>query len=199
MNSRPALTDIFLNFALHCNPRWHRMDIEELLSQKINLPQIKNIVSWTCRSRDNRLRLWILACSDDRRTSLNALWTMTHLPASESEWLLSMRDNMIDILLAEKDMAKKRMLLQILGKQDYTPENIRADFLDYCMSRINSRHEPYAIRCLSLHISFNMCRHYPELMAELKTQIDMMAYQSLSPGLESALRQTKCKIRKLKM
>ena len=174
------------------------MNIGELLSQKINLPQIKSVVSWASGSGDNLNMLWGFARSDDRRTSVNALWVMTHLPETDAEWLLSLGDEMIDILLTETDTGKKRMLLQLLREQEYAADDIRTDFLDYCLSKINSEYEPYAVRCFSIYAAYKMCRHFPELLAELEEHLDMMQYQPLSPGLKSALRQTKTKIAKLK-
>lgn len=69
---------------------------------------------------------------------------MTHLPASEAEWLHSLQDELIDMLLAETDTGKKRMLLQLLKVQDYAPDDIRTDFLDFCMSKTTPsvRHTP---------------------------------------------------------
>lgn len=173
------------------------MNIEELLSQRIYMPEIKSLVLWASGSKDNIAVLWDLARSDDRMTSVNALWVMTHLPASD-EWLLSLRDEMIDMLLAETDTGKRRMLLQILIEQEYSPDEIRTDFLDYSMSKINSECEPYAIRCYCIYAAYKMCCHYPELIAELEGHLDMMQFQTLSPSLKSALRQTKTKIAKIK-
>lgn len=174
------------------------VNIEELLSQKINLLQIKRVVSWASGSLDNLTMLWHFVRSDDRRTSGNALWSMTHLPETDTEWLLSLRDEMIDMLLDETDTGKKRMLLQLLREQEYAADDIRTDFLDYCMSKINSECEPYAVRCFSIYAAYKMCRHFPELLGELEEHLDMMQFQILSPGLESALRQTNAKIAKLK-
>lgn len=123
---------------------------------------------------------------------------MTHLPDIDSEWLLSLRDMIIDMLLSESDTAKKRLLLQIIKHQDFDPTSIRIDLLDFCMSKINSEHEPYAIRCFSIYTAFNLCKHYPELLAELQEHLELMSYQSLSPGLNCALKQTQKKIKKLK-
>lgn len=131
-------------------------------------------------------------------TSVNAIWAMTHLPETNAEWLSSLRNEMIDMLLVETDTGKKRMLLQLLRNQEYEADDIRTDFLDYCMSKINSECEPFAIRCFSIYAAYKMCRHFPELLAELEEHLDMMQYQPLSPGLKSALRQTKSKIKRLK-
>lgn len=170
------------------------MNIEDLLSQKINLPQIKLVASWASGIPENLNLLWKYVSSDNRRTSVNSLWAITHLPDSDSEWISSLRNEMIDILLSEIDTGKKRMYLQILREQNYDKDEIRTDFLDFCLSKINSECEPYAIRCFSIYTAFKMCRHYPELITELDSHLDMMSFQSLSPGLKSALRQIKAKI-----
>ncbi len=168
-----------------------------MLSGKINLPEVRQTALWAAGNADNLGRLWQMAQSADRRTAVNALWVMTHLPESEAGWLASLQDEMIDRLLAETDTAKRRLLLHLLREQEYDPENLRTDFLDFCLSKINSEHEPYAIRCFSIYAAFKMCRHYPELLAELSEHLDMMSLQPLSPGLKSALRQTKKKISRL--
>lgn len=174
------------------------MNIEELLSKRINMPDINNVVSWSCESEENTYKLWRLVRSEDRTTSVNALWAMSHLPKIYATKLLSLRNEMIDMLLTETDIAKKRILLQILREMEYASNEIRTDFLDYCMSKINSECEPYAIRCFSMYVAYKMCIHFPELIAELEGHLNIMQYQALSPGLKSALRQTKSKIANLK-
>lgn len=171
--------------------------IKAILAEKIRMPDVKRIIAWTNDDSERLQIVWHLARSGDRRTSVNALWIMTHLSARHSGCVDSLKDNMIDMLLDETDTAKKRMLLQILRNQEYTPDGIRTDFLDYCMSKINSEHEAYAVRCFCMYTAFRMCRHYHELVAELEKHLDMMSGRSLSPGLKSALRQTKMKIQKM--
>lgn len=119
---------------------------------------------------------------------------MTHLP--DADWLQSLRDDLIKMLLKERDVAKKRMILQLLRDQEWEAKDFRTDLFDYCLSKINSECEPYAIRCFSIYNAYNLGRHFPELLAELEQHLQMMEYQSLSPGLKSALRQTKEKIRR---
>lgn len=174
------------------------MDIENLLAQRVNLPEIKSVASWASGSREKITMLWNLARSNDRMTSVNSLWSMTHLPQKDAEWLVSIRDDMIDMLLAETDTSKKRMLLQLLREQEYRVDEIRADFLDYCMSKINSECEPCSIRCFSAYAAYKMCRHFPELISELEHHLGLMQYQALSPGIRSAQRHIKAKIEKLK-
>lgn len=174
------------------------MNVREFLERRIHMPEIRSVVKWASGSRVNIATLWDLAQSECRQTSVNALWVLTHLPKADAECLESKRNGMIDMLLKETDAGKKRILLQLLREQEYCADDIRTDFLDYCMSKINSECEPYAVRCFSMYAAFKMCRHFPELIAELELHLDMMRCQALSPGLKSALRQTKTRIAKLR-
>lgn len=174
------------------------MNIQESLSKRINMPEIKSVASWASGSQENIAILWSLARSEDRMTCVNALWSMTHLPATDAKLLLPLRDEMIDMLLVETDTGKKRMLLQLLREQEYCEEDVRTDFLDYCLSKINSECESCSIRCFSIYAAYKMCRHFPELITELERHLDMMRYQTLSPGLTSAFRHTKSKIAQLR-
>lgn len=174
-------------------------DVKSLLSRRINLPEVRDIASWAESSEDNREYLWTLLCSGaGNRPDVNALWCMTHFAGEGRAWLQSRQDELIDLLLNEQHTGRKRMLLQLLREQTFTPDTIRTDFLDYCFSKINSQCEPYAIRCFSLYCAFNMSRFYPELIAELNRYLELLTCQPLSPGLKSALRTTRKKIRALK-
>ena len=175
------------------------MDLESLFARRIGMSDINIVVEWSRTDPCDLDNIWKLTHSKDRRVSANALWVMTHLPESDRDWLISLQDEMIDMLLAEQDTSKRRMLLQLLREQDFNPEEMRTDLLDFCLSKINSECEPYAIRCFSIYVAFKMCRHYPELISELEQHLDIMSKQPLSPGLKSALRQTKTKISRLKM
>lgn len=172
--------------------------IYSILSERLNMPEVRAVVAWTQENTYNREELWRFAQSEDRRVSVNALWVMTHLPESEKSWLQSHQDDLARMLIREIDTSKRRLILQLLKAQDFNPENLRADLLDFCLSKINAECEPYAVRCFSLYVAFRMCRHYPELIAELEQYLDVLSSQQLSPGLRSALRQTKANISRLK-
>ncbi len=90
------------------------------------------------------------------------------------------------------------MLLQLLREQAYNSDTLRSDFLDYCLAKINSECEPYAIRAFSIYCAFKMCRYYPELIAELEEYLTLLATQSLSPGMKSAMTTTRRNIAILK-
>lgn len=167
----------------------------EQLSVKIGMSEIKRVVKWASGSTENLSILWKMVDDSNRKLSVNALWVVTHLPEADYEWLYSLRNDIVDRLLNETDVAKKRMFLQLLRDQEYEREEIRTDLLDFCFSKINSETESYAVRCFSIYLAFKLCRYYPELLAELDQHLEMLEYQSLSPGLRCALRRTKALIR----
>ncbi|MDE5786346.1 MAG: hypothetical protein K2H98_07425 [Duncaniella sp.] len=171
------------------------MNLEAKLSERINMPDIQDIVSWVSEDMSHLYTLVSLALAGDSRVNNNALWCLTHLPDSDAPWLQSLQNILIDRLLGETVTARKRMLLQILRGQEYEPENIRTDFLDFCLSHINAECEPYAVRCFCLYTAYKMCRHYPELVAELRSQLEMLSMQSLSPGMKCAYRKISSKIK----
>lgn len=169
-------------------------DINTVLKGRLGKREIQEVVAWIYQNSSNREKLLALAFDDDEKISSNALWCMTHLRACESQWLLSHQDFFIDSLLKEKNIARKRMLLQILRNQEYKADDIRVDFLDFCMSNINSETEPYAIRCFSLYIAIKLCRFYPELISELQERVSMLSREPLSPGLRCAKRKVQKEI-----
>lgn len=162
-----------------------------LLGRRINFPEIESIVNWALSDLDNIEVLFDLAKSHDGRTAVNALWCLTHFQKYDRAWLQKKQDELIDMLLTENHTGRRRMLLQLLRNQSYDKTKLRIDFLDYCLSKINAEHEPYAIRCFSLYCAFKMCRLYPELISELDCYLEMLSTQSLSPGLSSALKITR--------
>ncbi len=172
-------------------------ELETALNGRLGKKEIHIIIEWASLSPDNRDRLLSLALSNQEKISSNALWCMTHLRKKDASWLQSNQKLFIDSLLEEKQIAKIRMLLQLLRDQDYPEESIRVDFLDFCLSKINSECDPYAIRCFSLYISIKMCRYFPELLCELKERISMLSREPLSPGMKCAVRKVTQEIQSL--
>ncbi len=162
----------------------------------MGIREVREVVAITAADTALRDELWAAACCDDRITAGNALWVLTHMPPKELPWLTSLQREMIGMLLRETFTGKKRMLLQLLREQEYDPECLPTELLDYCLSKINAECEPYAVRCFSIYTAFKICRHYPELLAELSSYLDLLSTQALSPGLQCALRHTRRHIEK---
>lgn len=156
---------------------------------------MRTILSQAADSPDILSELWKLSYSADRRTSVNSLWIMTHFPNYKLGTIRNLQNELINRLLEEKDSSKKRLFLQLLRRQSFNADSEDVlRLLEYCLSKINSEYESYAVRSNCIHISFLICRPYPDLLSELWQHLFLLDPRSVSPGLKSALQQTRNKI-----
>ncbi|MDE7389081.1 MAG: hypothetical protein K2M97_07525 [Muribaculaceae bacterium] len=159
-------------------------DLKEALRERLHIKEIKRI-STLCQSDELKSELYQLVADADERVGYNALWIFTHLPRGHGQWLRNKRDELIDRLLSVTHIGQRRLLLTLLENQPLAETDVRSDYLDYCLSGINSC-EPYATRALCLKQAYAQCRFYPELMRELMAEIELMDCGEMSPGLRSA-------------
>lgn len=131
--------------------------------------------------------LFNLVADDDERVGYNALWVLTHLHSAFMPAIASHRDFLINKLLRTDHTGQKRLILNLLERLPVNKQNLRTDFLDYCLSKINSG-EPYAIRSLCIKLAFKQCRLYPELLAEFKQVIGMIDVANESPAINAVVR-----------
>ena len=94
----------------------------------------------------------------------------------------------------EQDTTKLRLMLTLLLRQPYAEENIRTDFIDYCLMQLTDPKSPYAVRALCIKLAYEQMRYWPELLGELRQALDMISCEPLSPGLRSAWKQVIKKI-----
>lgn len=167
-----------------------------LLTQRLSQSEIMQLCASTHGVRNNHLKekLYQLTLDDDRRVAVNALWTLTHFAADDNVWLFAKHDQLIDRCLNEKDATKLRLMLNLLLSQPYTEEDIRTDFIDFCLARITDARAPYAIRAQCIKLAYEQMRYWPELLDELLQTLNMISCEPLSPGLRSAWRQVMKKI-----
>ncbi len=168
--------------------------LRDILRERIHRHEIQHIAS-LCSDDARKEELFTLISDTDPRVTYNALWILTHLSAPDRKWLESKRDRLINLLLSTTASGPRRLLLTILEQMPAEAQIIRTDYLDWCLSKINST-EPYAIRALSLKQAYIQSRPYPEIMRELLLEIELMDTSGpLPPGLRSARRNILRKIK----
>lgn len=166
------------------------------LSHRLSQYGIKDLCVLTQGEHNDNLKeeLYQLTLDSDRRVATNALWVFTHFSAVDNEWLYAKHDQLIDRCLNEQDATKLRLMLNLLLRQPYTEEDIRTDFIDYCLMRLTDPKSPYAVRAQCIKLAYEQMRYWPELLNELRQTLDMIACEPLSPGLRSAWRQVMKKL-----
>ena len=161
------------------------------LSHRLSQSEIKDLCALTHGERNNHLKeeLYQLTLDDDRRVATNALWTFTHFASDDNKWLYAKHDQLIDRCLKEQDVTKLRLMLNLLLRQPYAEEDIRTDFIDFCLMRLSDPKSPYAVRAQCIKLAYEQMKYWPELLNELRQTLEMISCEPLSPGLRSAWRQ----------
>ena len=85
-------------------------------------------------------------------------------------------------------------MLNLLLRQPYTKEDIRTDFIDFCLMRLTDPKLPYAIRAQCIKLAYEQMKYWPELLKELRQTLEMINREPLSPGLRSAWKQVMKKL-----
>lgn len=173
--------------------------LKEKLSTRISKLYVNELCS--IAQTDSRImnELYLLATDDDEKTSWNALWVLSSLTNKESlTFLCQKHDELINLALKETHDGKKRLILNLLSKQEISKDSLRADFIDFCMSRMLSATETVASKALCVKMAYKQCIHYEELTQELKQCLDMMQQEQLPPAVISAVNNIRKKLNKLK-
>ena len=172
--------------------------MKEKLKKRLCMNDIYALCFYT-QGKENHHRkaeLYKLTFDEDERVATNALWIFTNFDLYNNEWLYTKHDDLIDRVLIEENFTKLRLMLNLLLRQPFEEDSLRSDFIDFCIAKITACSYPYAIRALCMKLAYEQMKYYPELLPELKTALDMLEQEPLSPGLASAKRQVMKKIKK---
>lgn len=166
------------------------------LSHRLSMDGINDICLLVQGEQNHSLKeqLYQLTLDNDRRVATNALWVFTHFAVVDNEWLYAKHDQLIDRCLKEQDVTKLRLMLNLLLRQPYTEEDVRTDFIDFCLMRLADPKSPYAVRALCIKLAYEQMRYWPELLNELRQTLNIISCEPLSPGLRSAWRQVMKKL-----
>ena len=63
-------------------------------------------------------------------------------------------------------------------------EDLRTDFLDFCLEHMASIEEFPGVQTLCMKLAYRMCCFYPELMDELKRTLEMMDIEYYKPAVK---------------
>ena len=162
--------------------------MKSLLSHRLSMDGINEICLLVQGEQNHSLKeqLYQLTLDNDCRVAVNALWVFTHFAVVDNEWLYAKHNQFIDRCLKEEDATKLRLMLNLLLRQPYTEEDIRTDFIDFCLMRLADPKSPYAIRAQCIKLAYEQMRYWPELLNELRQTLNMISCEPLSPGLRSA-------------
>lgn len=132
---------------------------------------------------DFKEELFQLLFDEDKRTSDNAAWVMTHLPQTADAWLTERQNILIDEAMRTESTTKRRLIMNLLERTSFEQDSIRTDFLDFCFNIILSD-EPIGVKTLAIKLTYAQSVYYPELLEEFNTALQMMEPEVLPAALK---------------
>ena len=122
---------------------------------------------------------------EDYQVARNALWVLTKATDEELSSLQPMLHELIDKVLAEENPSVRRLSMNIIVRLKMQEDDLRTDFLDFCLEHMQNPDEYPGIQSLSLKLAYKMSLFYPELMDELRRTLEAMDMDYYSPALRS--------------
>lgn len=125
---------------------------------------------------------------EDYQVARNALWGLTKASDAELSELQPIMHELIDNAMKVENPSVKRLTLNIIERLKMEEDDLRSDFLDFCLEHMQSLDELPAIQSLCMKLACRMCRFYPELMEELIRTLKTMEITYYSPAVTSVRR-----------
>ena len=113
---------------------------------------------------------------DDYQVARNALWGLTKASKDELAQLQPLLAELIDLAMTSRNSSVQLSI---------TAQDVRADFLDFCLDHMTDVQELPGIQSLCMKIAFKMCTYYPELKGEMMRTVEAMEISYYSPAVKS--------------
>lgn len=155
-------------------------DVRERLSKRIFNNDILELLYYRQERKDIADEIIRCAFDADDKVARNALWVLTRDMIDET---LPFRHELASLALSTSHEAIRRLSLTLLERMDWGIEDLRVDLLDFCLEKILSESETVGVRSLCIKLSYQLSRHYPELLGELKSELYMLADTPMSPAV----------------
>ena len=124
------------------------------------------------------------AFSQDYLVARSALWGLTKASKAELSQLQEILDKFINQAMQTDNSSVRRLSLNIVERLQMNEEDLRTDFLDFCLDHMIDVEEFPGIQSVCMKLAFRMCKFYPELMDELKRTLETMEIDYYKPAVK---------------
>ena len=124
------------------------------------------------------------AFSQDYRVARSALWGLTKARKEELSQLQVIFNEFIDQAIRTENSSIRRLSLNIIERLEMSEEDLRTDFLDFCLDHMMDVEEFPGVQAVCMKLSYRMCKFYPELMDELKRTLEAMEIDYYKPAVK---------------
>lgn len=125
------------------------------------------------------------AYSEDHRVARNALWSLTKASDEELAQMQGMLHELIDLAMSTESSSVRRLTLNIVERLRLGEEDLRTDFLDFCLAHMADVVELPGIQTLCMKLAYRMCGFYPELTGEFMCTLETMQIEFYKPAVKA--------------
>ena len=120
----------------------------------------------------------------DYRVARSALWGLTKATNEELSQLQVLLDELINQAMQTENSSVRRLTLSVIERLELKEDDLRADFLDFCMEHMVAGDEFPGVQTLCMKLACRMCNFYPELKEEFMRIIDTMEIAYYKPAVK---------------
>ncbi len=120
----------------------------------------------------------------DYRVARSALWGLTKATDEELSKLQVILDELIEQAIQTENSSLRRLTLNIIERLKMNEEDLRTDFLDFCLEHMVCIEEFPGVQTLCMKLANRMCSFYPELMDELNRTLETMEIEYYKPAVK---------------
>ena len=127
---------------------------------------------------------------EDYRVARIALWTLTKATDEELSALQVIYNELINLAMTTENSAVRRLSLNIVERLKMNEDEMRTDFLDFCLEHAVDIEEFPGTQTLCMKLAYRMSQFYPELMGEFKRTLETMPieyYKAAVKGLRTKI------------
>lgn len=151
--------------------------------ESLHIDDVKALAMSAHGDAGARRSLFADALEGEGRRSANALWALTHLPSQDDVFIAEHRQGLTALALEAADVTRRRLALTLLERLEWSVDQVDTALLDFCLGHLMDPSEAVGVRALCAKLAYRQCRHYPELLGELRQSLLMLDPALLKPGL----------------
>jgi len=151
--------------------------------ESLHIDDVKALAMSAHGDAGARRSLFADALEGEGRASANALWALTHLPSQDDVFIAEHRQGLTALALEAADATRRRLALTLLERLEWSVDQVDTALLDFCLGHLMDPSEAVGVRALCAKLAYRQCRHYPELLGELRQSLLMLDPALLKPGL----------------
>ena len=136
------------------------------------------------KNNEHSFRTTLYVFDKDYRVARSALWGLPKATNEELSKLQVILDELIEQSIQTENSSLRRLTLNIIERLKMNEEDLRTDFLDFCLEHMVSIEEFPGVQTLCMKLAYRMCSFYPELMDELKRTLEMMEIEYYKPAVK---------------